>query len=341
MNSITLERNYFPLDIETRHHACLRYKESGWPVKKILSFYHIKRPSLYRWLKIFDGTKESLLDKSHKPLSDHPNKINAGIIKRILDLHRRNPEQSYIEIWVRLRHEDIKISPSSVLRILKRNGKFTLYKPAKKKHNKTYHTPDMVHDKWQIDVKFVPSECKATGLEGRYYQYTILDECSRKRILYFTNEHTMYETVKALEYAHKLFGCYPKLLQSDNGYEFTDKARRKEKGLNIRTCDNYLERFLKENNIEHYLIRPRTPQHNGKVERSHRIDQDKFYRTLKFYSLDDLRAQGKAWNKRYNNTPKLVLNFKTPNEVELEKLSKLLEDTGEMRCRKCLTSFES
>lgn len=39
--------------------------------------------------------------------------------------------------------------------------------------------------------------------------------------------------------------------------------------------------------------------------------------------------------------PKLVLKFKTPNEVELEKLAQLLEDTGEMRCRKCLTSFES
>ena len=341
MYSLTLERNYLPLDIDTRYHACLRYKESKWPVKKILSFYHIKRPSLYRWLKSFDGTKRSLLDKSHKPLSDHPNKLKTEIIKRILDIHRRNPEQSFIEIWVRLRHEGINVSPISVLRTFKRNGTFISYKPAKKKHNKVYHTPDMVHDKWQIDVKFVPSECKAPGLEGRYYQYTILDECSRKRALYFTNEHSMYETVKALEHAYKFFGCFPKILQSDNGYEFTDKANKKEKGINIRKYDNYLERFLKINNIEHYLIRPRTPQHNGKVERSHRIDQDKFYRYLKFYNLNDLREQGKRWIDRYNNTPKLILKFKTPNEVELEKLAKLLEDTGEVRCAKCLTSFES
>lgn len=151
----------------------------------------------------------------------------------------------------------------------------------------------------------------------------------------------MYETVQALKYAYEQFGCYPKLLQSDNGYEFTDKGRKKDNGVNIRTFDNYLEAFLKENNINHYLIRPRTPEHNGKVERSHRIDQDKFYRYLKFYNLNDLREQGKRWMNRYNNIPKLVLGFKTPNEVELEKLAKLLEDTGEMRCRKCLTSFES
>ncbi len=94
-------------------------------------------------------------------------------------------------------------------------------------------------------------------------------------------------------------------------------------------------------NIKHHLIRPKTPEHNGKVEKSHRIDQDKFYRKLKFYSLDDLRKQGESWNKRYNNMPKLVLGFKTTNKVELEKLKELFETTGEIRCQKRLTLFES
>jgi len=199
----------------------------------------------------------------------------------------------------------------------------------------------MVHEKWQIDVKFVPNECKSVHLDGKFYQYTILDECSRKRALYFTNEHNMYETVKALNYAHAMFGCLPKVIQSDNGFEFTDKANRKVGAKHSRQYDNYLERFLKENNIMYQLIRPRTPEHNGKVERSHRIYQDKFYRNLKFYSLNDLKEQGKRWNKRYNNIPKAVLGFKTPNEVELEKLKQLLDDTGEMRCDKSLASFES
>ena len=44
---------------------------------------------------------------------------------------------------------------------------------------------------------------------------------------------------------------------------------------------------------------------------------------------------------RYNDMPKCVLGFKTPNEVELVKLSQLLEDTGEMRCSKRITSFKS
>lgn len=341
MSILALERNYIPIDIETRLHACLRRTVSEWPIRKILSFYHIKRSSLYRWLKRFDGSKESLLDKSHKPLSDHPNKLKADIVKKVLDLHRRNPDQSFIEIWVHLKHDGIELSPSSVLRIFKRNGEYTKYKPNPKKHDKHYHTPKMVHEKWQVDVKYVPSECKIDSLDGRFYQYTILDECSRKRILYFAAEHSMYETVQSLKYAYNKIGCFPKEIQTDNGLEFTDKVRRKPGSKAARQYDNYLESFLKKNNISHHLIRPRTPQHNGKVERSHRIDQDKFYRNLKFYSLNDLRYQGELWNKRYNNLPKFVLGFKTPNEVELEKLMELLETTGEIRCPKRLISSES
>lgn len=341
MDILALERNYIPIDIDTRLHACLRRTVSKWPIRRILSFYHIKRSSLYRWLKRFDGQKESLLDKSHRPLSDHPNKLKSEVVKKVLDLHRRNPDQSFVEIWVRLKHEGVEISPSSVLRIFKRNGEYTKYKPNPKKHDKLYHTPKMVHEKWQVDVKFVPSECKADGLDGRFYQYTILDECSRKRVLYFAEEHSMYETVQSLKYAYSKIGCFPKEIQTDNGQEFTDSSKRTPGSKAAREYDNLLEAFLKENNIKHHLIKPRTPEHNGKVERSHRIDQDKFYRNLKFYSLDDLKIQGESWNKRYNNIPKLVLGFKTPNEVELEKLRELLETTGVVRCPKRLTSSES
>lgn len=341
MSILASERNYIPIDIDTRFHACERRVVSSWPIRKILSFYHVKRSSLYRWLKRFDGSKESLIDKTHRPISDHPRKLKSEIVKKILDLHRRNPDQSFIEIWVRLKHQGVLISPSSVLRTFKRNNQYVPYRPNPKKHDKIYHTPKMVHVKWQIDVKFVPKECKAANLEGKFYQYTILDECSRKRILYFTREHSMYDTVQALYFARLKFDCFPKEIQSDNGVEFSDQNRRKERGVNVRKCDNLIERFCKENNVTWKYIKPRTPQHNGKVERSHRLDQDKFYRNLKFYSLEDLKKQGAAWNDRYNDMPKLVLGFKTPNEVELEKLIELFETTGEIRCHKRLTSFET
>ena len=334
MNILALERNYIPLDIDTRFHACSRKVFSAWPIRKILSFYHVKRSSLYRWLKRFDGTKESLLDLSHRPHSDHPNKLKKEIVDRILNLHRRNPDQSFVEIWVRLKHEGISVCPLSVLRTFKRNNEYIKYRPNPKKHDRKYHTPKMVHIKWQVDVKYVPKECKADNLEGKTWVFA-------RYTVGHTEEHSMYNTVQALLFAREKFGCFPLEIQTDNGVEFTDERRKKSKGVNLRKCDNLVDRFCSENNIKHHLIRPRTPQHNGKVERSHRLDQDKFYRTLKFYSLNDLRTQGAAWNKRYNNMPKMVLGFKTPNEVELEKLKELQETTGEIRCLKSATSFDT
>ena len=67
--------------------------------------------------------------------------------------------------------------------------------------------------------------------------------------------------------------------------------------------------------LEHKLIRPRTPRHNGKVERSHRNDQQRFYNYLSFYSYEDLLIQMKAYLKRSNNIPMQILNWLTPLQM--------------------------
>ena len=58
-------------------------------------------------------------------------------------------------------------------------------------------------------------------------------------------------------------------------------------------------------------------------------------------ALADLAAQGARWNKRYNEMPRMVLKLRSPNQVELEKLKKLMQDTGEVRCPKLLKCFTS
>ena len=66
------------------------------------------------------------------------------------------------------------------------------------------------------------------------------------------------------------------------------------------------------------LIRPRTPWHNGKVERSHRNDQERFYNYLKFYSYEDLLAQMKRYLRCANNIPMAVLGWKSPQKLHSE-----------------------
>ena len=69
---------------------------------------------------------------------------------------------------------------------------------------------------------------------------------------------------------------------------------------------------LEQHNIKHKLIRPYTPRHNGKVERSHRKDNEYFYATHTFYSFDDFAKQLKVHNYKYNKFPMRPLNWKAP-----------------------------
>ena len=67
-------------------------------------------------------------------------------------------------------------------------------------------------------------------------------------------------------------------------------------------------------NIIHYLIDPGKPQQNGKVERSHREDQEKFYERNKFRNLKELERKIRMWNNEYNNLEHCGLNGLSPNE---------------------------
>lgn len=66
--------------------------------------------------------------------------------------------------------------------------------------------------------------------------------------------------------------------------------------------------------IKHHKIRPRTLEHNGKVERSHRNDNERFYTFLEFHSIKDLREKGAKYVKRSNSIPMAVLGYLTPKE---------------------------
>ena len=66
-----------------------------------------------------------------------------------------------------------------------------------------------------------------------------------------------------------------------------------------------MDTLLKKLEIKHYKIRPRTPEHNGKVERSHRNDNERFYSYLKFYSI--FNTKGEKSRTRINSSIKFKL----------------------------------
>ena len=57
--------------------------------------YHCTIQTIYRWRRIYDGTIESLANKSHRPLTEHPKAQTDEEKKHIADLIKRNPNIAY------------------------------------------------------------------------------------------------------------------------------------------------------------------------------------------------------------------------------------------------------
>ena len=166
-----------------------------------------------------------------------------------------------------------------------------------------------------MDVKYVPSVCYA-GTDGeKFYQYTMVEEASRKRFIYAYKESSSYSTIDFVRRAIIFFGYAPETIQTDNGGEFTHSQKTK--------CIHPFDLLCNQLHINHKTIRPKTPWHNGKVERSHRNDQERFYNYLSFYSYEDLQIQMKRYLRRSNNIPMAVLGWKSPTQRHDELAAEL------------------
>ena len=276
-------------------------------VTKAAIRYKTNRQYVYRWLKRYDGTLESLADRSHRPHS-HPNQHTPEELKLISDMRRRNPNAGLVVFWVKLMQRGYTRSVTGLYRVLQRTGKMAL-KPQNPKYvPKPYEKMLYPGQRVQIDVKFVPACCLAGAASGqKFYQYTAIDEYSRFRYLEAFEEHSTYSSAQFLEHLIRAFPFRIECVQTDNGSEFTKRLLPTGKAT-----PTLFETRLKQCGIQHKLIRPYTPRHNGKVERSHRKDNEYFYATHKFYSFDDFKKQLAVHSRKYNNFPMCPLNWKSP-----------------------------
>ena len=274
--------------------------------------YKQHRKTIYRWREKYDGTRKSLVNKSRKP-HHHPNEHTAEEIRMIKKYKAHNKTDGLVVLWVKLHKRGYRRSITSLYRVMQRMG---IYKKtvSKKKRYEPKPYQQMTHpgERIQIDVKYVPRKCMSKELielEEKYYQYTAIDEYTRQRVLWASKEHSTYASAQFTEIVVKKFKYKIECIQTDNGFEFTNRLnsqKAKEKTM--------FEKKLEELGIKHKLIRPRTPRHNGKVERSHRKDQERFYYERIFVSFEDFKEKLRHWNREYNNFPMKPLGWKSPNE---------------------------
>ena len=282
--------------------------------KAAIKFSECKR-TIYRWRKRYDGTLESLIDLSRRP-HHHPNEHTAEEIKLIKNYKSNNKTTGLVVLWVKLRRAGYTRTVTSLYRMMIKLGIYEKTPSKKKEKNGGYYTP-MTYpgEKFQIDVKYVPKNCLTKELQDadiRFYQYTAIDEYTRKRWLWFTTGHDTLESTKFLKWLYEQVPIKIETIQTDNGFEFTNRL-----SWNVGTKERktMFEEALEMLGIKYKQIKPHTPKQNGKVERSHRKDQERFYYNKVFFSLDDLKNKAKYWIREYNNFPMRPLGWKSPNEV--------------------------
>jgi transposase InsO family protein len=155
----------------------------------------------------------------------------------------------------------------------------------------------------QMGVKFLG---RIGDARRKYYQYTAIDDCTRIRMLRIYDKCNQVTSIRFLDYVLEKLPFRVEVIQTDNGAEFQSQLRY----------------HILDRGIRHVYIGPATPRLNGKVERSHRIDQEEFYRMLKGAVIDDTKLFNdklQEWEDFYNfNRPHGGLAGDTPFE-ELPK----------------------
>ncbi|MEV0375638.1 transposase family protein [Streptomyces sp. NPDC050636] len=170
----------------------------------------------------------------------------------------------------------------------------------------------------QIDVKFIepigapaPTAQQPALVVGttpkvrrraKYYQFTAIDDCTRLRVLRIYPRCDQKTAIQFLDYVLERLPFRVEVIQTDNGAEF-------QSAFHWHALDK---------GIAHTYIKPASPHLNGKVERSHRIDAEEFYRKLAGVVIDDtgeLNEKLREWEDYYNyHRPHGALGGQTPYE---------------------------
>ena len=290
--------------------SLIKYAEK-YGVSKAAAKYKTNRQYVYRWKRRYDGSIESLREHSRRP-HHHPKQHTQEETTLILNMRRRNPDAGLVVFWVKLKQRGYSRSIPGLYRFLRKLGIMAVHPQNPKYIPKPYEKMSYPGQRVQIDVKYVPSVCLSNpAIKGeKFFQYTALDEYSRWRYVEAFDEHSSYSSAMFLEHLIKAFPYPIECVQTDNGPEFTNRF------TTYRDKPTLFQVHLGRHGIRHKLIRPFTPRHNGKVERSHRKDNERFYATHHFYSFDDFANQLKLYNRKdYNNFPMRPLGWKTPSQV--------------------------
>ena len=150
--------------------------------------------------------------------------------------------------------------------------------------------------------------------DSRYlYLFDIIDHFSKFGMSYLIENKEAKTILKTLKNALECNG-FPKELGSDKGREF---------------CNNLIENYLKEKNIEFFHGMPYNPHSQGVVERFHKTIKDSLYCIYADNPEDfDIKDSLDIVIKKYNNHIHSSTKY-TPNQIFYSEDEKLLKEVLE------------
>ena len=278
-------------------------------IKNMVKVCPFSERALKYWLAgYYKNGIDELENKSRRPKT-HPKETPIRIKERVIEL-RKETNLCAKKLHWRLKKEGIFVLTSVIGKILKTEGLVRKYRIRKLKY-KYIKVPLSKGELIEIDVKYVPDLVK----NKQYYQFTAIDCASRWRYLKIYSDCSNSSSIKFLAELIRIAPFRIRAIKTDNGSNFTNRYTgylKSSDPINPRLHD--LDLMCQKLNIIHYLIDPGKPAQNGKVERSHRSDQESFYDRNKFRSLKELETKLKIWNNNYNNLEHCGLNGLSPNE---------------------------
>ena len=285
----------------------LNYAKEIGNISKACRFYGLSRQAFYKWKRAYEKFGEpGLAPKKHGVSSENsPLKTPPEIEEKILYIRRHYHLGKLRISWYLKRYHGIQISPGGVHSVLKRHNLSRLPRNQKKKALKTTRYEKQVPGHHiQVDVKFLIFP-QSDNSKVRRFQYTAIDDATRIRAIKVYLKHTQQNAIDFIDHVIEKFPFRIQTVRTDNGHEFQSKFHWHVEDLGMR----------------HAYIKPRTPRLNGKVERSHRMDQEEFYQLLTYTGDVDLRKKLTIWENFYNfERPHGAFQGKTPYEILKEKL---------------------
>lgn len=272
--------------------------------------FGISTKTFYKWRKRYMSSgknADSLSDRSRRPRHS-PNITEERVVLLVRRMRKKTkfgPDR--IRFYL-IKDYAVNVPRSTIYAILRRE-KLISKRRRLKKHLLMYNLPNP-GDNVQIDIKVIGGYSVKRAM-----QYSAIDDATRIKFTRIYPERANHYSVSFLDYITDKFPFRIKRISTDNDSVFTNVYTGEPRTHPLKMPRTHpFSLKCKELKIKHKLNRPACPQQNGKVERSHRTDDEEFYRFHKTYNnLEYLAKERKKYDELFNNhRPHMGLKGLTP-----------------------------